>query len=72
MNGFGVIHKDWNCGLNTWVDVMEVDWPEEDDNEDEDENIDPDNFTMLQYKAYLTDSSGDGWHGLSLGVKQEG
>lgn len=68
-NGFGLLHRDNSCRLGDWVDVLE--FTEQDDESDNDnDNSDNDNSEYLQYKVAMTDTYGDGWHGLSLGIRQ--
>ena len=69
------IHKDHNCGLNTYVDLLEVDWSgdenDKDNEEDEDENDENgDDPTKFNLYITMTDYWGDGWNGNVLGLKQ--
>lgn len=79
--GYAIISKTYNCGLTSYVDVLEADWSGYHDGSDdsdgsdneEDNNNDGDNeITYLNYSVSMTDSYGDGWNGLVLGIKQDG
>ena len=70
-NGYGIISYGNDCRMGDWVDVLEFEGAGEDNNNDGDQNNNDDSdHEIVQYKVRMTDSYGDGWHGLSLGIRQ--
>jgi hypothetical protein len=70
-NGFGYIDKNNDCGLSTWVDVWQVNFPSNIiPNPSPTPAPTPSPSSTTDLTITMSDSYGDGWNGNILGFMQ--